>query len=244
MQYINHNFAANFNAYKKYDETGLLNDMVMDDVAKLVVFDKEGLLYAIAESGYGISRKPTNKDILLMLKKNIATDKRLTENIAKLIISNNSGQKSKGSKLATNDRYNYKSSKNQTEQKQTSLNSLKSEVASSFLNMDGALDNKLEQHTKNKLQMEGDIVSNKDLKTAIKKAYAKSFVVTTLFIVGGYFLLKKVAKMPMFANGGAIAEEPIAAPMPVEPIATQQPVAPPPIEAPQAGFDAHGMKIE
>lgn len=253
MQFITHNFAYNYNAFKKYGELELLSDMVLDDISKLVVFDKQSLLLIIARSGYGITRMPTNKEIIKLLTNKVPTHAALRDNIAKLIILNNSNDKNKGQKLTLEqemtfkaDGYNYKQDSETSKQNKETIDSLSNEVKGCIKSADG-LEHKIEQHTKNKLMMEGDIVGKDEVRKAVRRAYIKSGIITSIVIVGGYFLFKRIARMPMFASGGSIEQDytpqPHAQPMPTPGAAPIDIPAGPPAPGEAASFDEHGFKV-
>lgn len=250
MQYIRHNFAENYHNFTKSGELSQRNDMLIDEIAKLIVFDKVGLILAIANAGFNIKRVPNKKEFITFFQQNISKNAKLRDGLARLIIINNS-------KLPTvkhkSTEFNSKTSytvgdktygKGLTENKKLT-DSEKELSASLNLNFTGNIDleTKVEQHIINKMVKDNAIVSQEDMAKAVRKTKIKTVLYTTAILVGGYFILnylaKKYATSTMFANGGNINANP-------QPIQQSEPLmAQPPLATVNAGgFDEFGLKAE
>ena len=250
MQYLKHNFAKNYRNYTKAKDFKNRNDMLIDEVAKLIVFDKTGLILAISNSEFRIKRKPSESDLIIFAKKYLPKSNKLRLNIAKVIIINNLDNKEISKykdKVFKNDTYkvgdkvygkNKEGQKHSTSHKELG-NALKFHIANDVL------DEKVKQHKLNKMVMDNKIVSNEDLKKAVKKAKIKSVVYTAGFLVGGYLLFnyiaKKYAVSLVFGNGGAI-ENNTERDTPIH-----QPIndnIPPATHTSQGEFDEFGLRRE
>jgi len=242
MQYIKHNFAENYRNFTKAGEIKQRNAMLIDEIAKLIVFDRQGLLLAISISGYKFLRRPKKSDFVLFFKKYIPVNAKLRTNLAKLIIINNSNSKvvkSKVSEFNTKETYtvgNRTYGKQKVKEEMTSQNELSNGLSFSF---DASLDSRVEQHTINKLVMDNEIVSKEEMGKELKKAKIKTVLYTTAILVGGYYLInwvaKKYAVSLMFEQGGAVSTP--------EPTPTPTPMPQPQVTPPD-GFDEFGLKVE
>lgn len=92
MLYIVHNFFENFMNAVESDDAILLTDIINDETAKLIVFDRGKLIETIKKSKTKnkLGLKPTDSQIIDIMVKEISVSPSLNDNIATLIIANNS----------------------------------------------------------------------------------------------------------------------------------------------------------
>jgi len=253
--YINHDFAHNYKAYTEAKEYDLRNDMLIDEIAKMLTFDLSGLKLAVVKSGFRIKREPKHKEWVSFFKNYIPRNKALRENISKLIIVNNT----KGIKDKHNAFVNFSNddedNKAKAKKNNREVSLLSNGIKESFMNVEGAsgLENKAYQHEKNKKVISGDY--DKEIKRKMRNAFIRGAVISTVVLVGGRYLIRRYNIMDkIFARGGSVDE-------PTLPLQPQQPtVAPqqdmtatqndiPMQQAPtQQGltgdmYDEHGFKI-
>jgi hypothetical protein len=204
-QYIKHNFAENYKNYTKYGEIQLRNDMMLDELAKLIVFDKEGLIVAITTSGYNIVKKPKHNDFVLFFKEYIPKDKTLRENLAKLIIlNNNQGDfiKNKKAEFDLSNKLNIGKYSYGKGGKEGAKETYKELGKSLHLNFTGKeLDDRVTQHYANKLAMENKLVTKEELQKKIRATRIKTALLTGVILIGGYYGVKwLINKYPTINN--------------------------------------------
>jgi hypothetical protein len=89
MQYIQHNFIHNWENAIKYEDYFLANDILQDEIAKLIVFDKVGVKRCLLDSNINVNRKASKKVIAKEVLGNIEKNQKLRKEIIGLILHNN-----------------------------------------------------------------------------------------------------------------------------------------------------------
>lgn len=89
MLYIVHDFFKNFLSAVNAEDTLMLADLITDETAKIIVFDRGKIIEIIRKSKIKTSSNPTDADIINALIKNISKNKDLNNLISDLIIKNN-----------------------------------------------------------------------------------------------------------------------------------------------------------
>jgi len=207
-------------AFVKYDEPELLQDMFLDEIVKVYVFDKAGLDKVILTNNYTFIGEPNKYDYLRFFKEAILGNPNFRNDLANLIVLNNSKVKDiankevfdsfDGKKIKINE-YSYidTNEKKSKEDIKHEREFLSTNMYNNFT--DNEIDedifsNKAYQHTRNKLEMEEQLVTKDDLavelKKAIRGAYIKSALITTVVLVGGFYAFKYFANKFYGGGGG------------------------------------------
>jgi len=92
MQYIRHNFFTNFNNAARFQDSELIQDLLIDEIAKLCVFKKDEVAKILIGAGINIPKRPKSKYLSKQIIKNIDKDS-LRKNLIKLIYANNEKSK-------------------------------------------------------------------------------------------------------------------------------------------------------
>ena len=261
MQYIKHNFIKNMDAFVKYNEPELLQDMFLDEIVKVYVFDRNSLDKVILNNNYTFIGNPNKYDYLKFFKQSILNNPKFRNDLANLIVINNSKTKDiqnkevfdsfDGKKIKVNE-YSYSDTKEKKSKEDIKheRDFLSKSMYSNFT--DNEIDedifsNKAYQHTRNKLEMEEQLVTKEDLaeelKKAIRGAYIKSAFITSVVLIGGFYAFK------YFANkyyGGSDEDYSSTAPIQPSGIAPSQETMATGGEVPASndGFDEYGFAIE
>ena len=221
-QYIKHDFKKNFASFKKAKKFAELRDMIMDEVVKIIVFDKQGIIYTISLSGSSINREPTKKEILTYLYEWLPKSESLRKNIARLVLSYSQGEPAKKMQIGGVEVWKKPSLKNLSD---GDVRTISEQLSFGKMPIDDVHE-KLEQHIENKNIMEGKTISQEQLKKEIRKAYLKSAVLTLVIAGIGYYAYKKLGKhfIKKMEKGGDIdfPEQPAQPqPQPTQEIPTQ-----------------------
>lgn len=105
MQYIKHNFFENWHNANKYNDFPLMQDILQDEIAKVIVFDLNEASKAVLDSGLSLPKKVTGKNIAEIISGNISKNKKLRSNVVSLIFKNNKKREINDYNFNGNGRY-------------------------------------------------------------------------------------------------------------------------------------------
>ena len=180
MQFIKHNFLENYyNAVRSRDKI-LQKDLLNDEIAKLIVYDYDGVRNTCLKNGI-VVRKIKAKKLAKVVSKDSG---QLKKDIINLIIKHNKISE-KGQKYLN---------------KNLDFSVLKAEGNNELIN------DKMIGHDKNKSAILGIIGNNTQVD--VKKIVFKSVLITSLCFIGGYLIFNyiKMRKSVVIVkeDGGAI----------------------------------------
>lgn len=89
MQYVEHNFFQNFDAAFKSKDAILMNDILADEIAKLITFDKARVIAALNNAKIPTDATISDTAITKLIHANIAKNDALSKNIIALMLDNN-----------------------------------------------------------------------------------------------------------------------------------------------------------
>jgi len=91
MRYIKHDYPMNFMSATGSEDTVLSQEILLDEVAQLIVRHPIEIIDALRESGVKIKGKPSDTEIVNVLTKNLGENEMLSRKVSKLIIRKNNG---------------------------------------------------------------------------------------------------------------------------------------------------------
>ena len=219
MLYIVHNFFENFMNAVESDDAILLTDIINDETAKLIVFDRGKLIETIKKSKTKnkLGLKPTDSQIIDVLTKEISVSPSLNENIALLIIANNSDNNKPISAHLSATGGDSKEEKPQKD-RTSGLKGSKKDAVKMALKMYINKDNEmlLKKKTAHHLKVKDmNFAADAEVVDLTKKKKAKLITVTVsitaLSLAGGFLLTKYGLKKGWFKKN---TEQPTATPAP------------------------------
>jgi len=89
MLYIKDDFYSNFTALAKANDTNSLKGIMIDQISNLIADHRGEVIDAIKKSGIKLSSKPSNKEIVEAIAKNLKTNKKLVVSLSYLIAKYN-----------------------------------------------------------------------------------------------------------------------------------------------------------
>lgn len=193
MQFIQHDFFVNFDAAFRSKDREMLDDLLNDEISKLIVFDKERLVKALSECNVPVDPSVNNTALAKLVNTNLRTNKTLRKRVVKLILLNNN---------STNRDIKGK------------LGLQKMLDQSLYMSFNGAneplLLKKMETHSRQKgfvnLNEDDDTVKGwKAAKVVAMTAVVTAIGLTTAFLIARYFWRKHRDKKAAAIPGTAVA---------------------------------------
>lgn len=86
LQFAQHNFADNFFAAVGYNDDEMLEDIMLDEIARLIADHSDRIINVLKMSGVATKKKPTDKELIHLIAQNLNKNEGLQKNITKLII--------------------------------------------------------------------------------------------------------------------------------------------------------------
>lgn len=188
MLYIVTDFFKNFLAAINAEDTILLTDLIIDEVAKLIVFDRGKTIEIIrkAKADKKLGSKPSDNDIVQVLIAEIPKNKVLVDSISDLVILNNSD-------------------KNNSTGKETVPANKRKEYVKKALVMFIIPDNEmlLKKKTASHLKVRDmNFAANAEVVNLTGKQKTvivlKTAFVTSAILTGGFFIVKEMIKRGVF----------------------------------------------
>ena len=214
MLYIVHDFFHNFLKAVESEDAILLCDIVNDEVAKLVVFDRGKTIEAIkaSQTKTKLDGKPSDANIVHVLTKELDKNELLNTKIAELIVANNS--ESNNTKTA------HLSATGDDNSKESATDEMKSVAKSDRLtfvkkglkmfingNNETLLKKKVAHHLKVKemnFAADGEVINlTKKEKWMLA---GKVFAVSSIIFIAGYFTVRLALKKGWIGKGKAGSE--------------------------------------
>lgn len=164
MQFIQHSFSDNFNNAVKSKDVELQKQLICDEIAKLMTFEREKVLSALIKADIIIPARCTDKKLMETIIQNINKPV-VKKQLLVLILSDDAG----------------------------SVNAPKMDAMYEYFNLDGEgtkdmLHKKIQAHRGNKLAMTGEANIN------TKRIVLKTILWTTVANIAIYFIIKWVVK--------------------------------------------------
>ena len=234
MQYIKHSFVKNFNNAVKYKDSHFMKDLLHDEIAKLIVHDKNNVVRAIINGGITIDKIPSNRKTAKIIITNISRNEKLRKGLIELILQHDLSDSQAvvdGAKEYTNNGKSIIGSSQLESLNKTINKYFKGLDASLYVSFDNvneddekSIDDKVSVHDNNKDNMEQNL-----MKKPIPIKHL-GYIYVGLAVIGYasfYYFNKKMAKK--YGDGGEIEVESLDV---VEPT----PIVTPPSTDPSAAW--------
>ncbi len=235
MQYIKHNFLKNYSNAVKSKDNRLANDILLDEIAKMVVFDRQLVCGTLK-----INSSASNTDLTKKVLKLAKTNARARKVLVNMIVDRNDYDKDKVADTSFDGKGLYKNTNAKgliTKERALISNAINGTLSTDGLE-DSVADAKTEQHSANKSTILGGSDAATDFNYDSFKTIALKSLALTALGIGVFFLAKRYfLKKGMFADGGNIEE--------TQPINTIQPQEQLPLEQqPTGGLEQQPMPNE
>ena len=206
MQYIKHNFVENYTNAVKSKDTRLADDILLDEIAKMVVFDRQAICGTLK-----INSSATNSVLTKKVLKLVRANPEARKILVNMIIDRNDYTKDKVTDFSFDGKGLYKNTNAKSlvdKQKVLIANSMDRTLSFDGLS-ESVIDVKTEQHTANQNTILGNVKSSEFNYDDFKTIALKSLLLAGLG-VGVFFLAKRYfVKKALFAEGGEV-EDPVA----------------------------------
>lgn len=222
--FLKHDFYTNFSGAVKAHDEALAKDVVSDEIAKVIVFDRENVINFINSQGIKAKRRINDRDILDTIYSN-RKNKGFSAGISRIILNNNNKpikESVEAQKMFTAREYVPGKSRPSVYAGEP-LNEMVTEAIMSFEGSDiDSTKEKIETHKNNKtmIQAEGGYYRKIIIKTAAISVVSTAIVTAGLIYGIGYFRKSKAGKAAVANPNPAPGTTPVV------------PATPPPTPAP------------
>jgi len=204
MQYIRHNFLKNYSNAVKSKDNRLANDMLLDEIAKMVVFERQKLCSTLK-----INSSASNTMLTKQVLKKAKDNPKVRQSLVNMIITKNDYAVDKAADFSFDGKGLYKNTnaKGIIDKEKMFIH----QSLSKSLSVDGGFDmsdieNKSTQHDKNRVSILGNLDGTKDFNYDDFKSIATKTVLLIGLGTAVFYLAQRYFTNKLFADGGEVEQ--------------------------------------